>query len=62
MLPAYGVAAPDNLLVRPPVLADLSRYLVLDGREGGLFDSADPGGLVLDPEQDFVSVFDGLLL
>ena len=62
MFAADCVAPPEDLLVRPPVLADLSCYLLLDGREGGLADAADPGGLVLDPEQDFVSVFDSLLL
>ncbi len=62
VLPADGVAAPDDLLVGLPVFADLPRYLLLDRREGGLADAADPGGLVLDPEQDFVLVFDGLLL
>ena len=62
MFAADGVAPPDDLLVRAPVFADLFRDLLLDGRKGGLADTADPGGLVFDPEQDLVLVFDGLLL
>jgi hypothetical protein len=62
VFPANGVASTDELLVRAPPLADLSRDLLLYGREGGLADAADPGGLVLDPEQNFVLVCDGLLL
>jgi hypothetical protein len=61
MIPADGVAPAEYLFVRPPALADLSGYLLLDGREGGLVYTADPGGLVLDPEQDTIPVLDGLL-
>jgi hypothetical protein len=62
VFPSDGVAPTDDLLVGAPVFADLARDLLLDGREGGIADAADPGGLVLDPEQDFVLVVDGLLL
>jgi len=62
VLAAYGVASADDLLVRAPVLADLARDLLLDGREAGLVYAADLRRLVLDPEQNAVAVFDGLLL
>ena len=62
VFPADGVAPTNDLLVRAPALADLTRDLLLDGREGGLAYAADPGGLVLDPEQNLVLVRDGLLL
>ena len=62
MIPADGVAPAEYLFVRPPALADLYRDLLLDGREGGLANAADLGGLILDPEQHAVPVLDGLLL
>ena len=62
MLSADGVASTDDLLVGAPALTDLARDLLLDGLEGRLAEAADPGGLVLDPEQNLVFVRDDLLL
>jgi hypothetical protein len=62
VLAADVVASAEYLLVRAPAIADLFRDLLLYRREGVLADAADPGGLVLDPEQYVVSVLDSLLL
>ena len=59
MLPADGVAAPEDLLVGRPVLADLVLQLLLYGPQGLAFDAAEFGGFVLYAEKEGVLVFDG---
>jgi hypothetical protein len=56
VLVARGVAAFENLLVRPPALADLALELLLDAGQGRALDAAYNRGLVLYAEQEPVLV------
>jgi len=58
VLLAGGVAALEDLLVRPPVLADLASELLLDAGQGDAFHAADHRGLVLYAEQERIFVSD----
>jgi hypothetical protein len=51
---AHGVAAPDDLLVRGPGVADLGPDLLFYSGQVGLVHAAELRGLVLDAEQDVV--------
>jgi hypothetical protein len=54
-----GVAAFEDLPVRPPVLADLVLELILDAGQGRALNAAEHRRLVLYAEQERVLVFDG---
>jgi hypothetical protein len=62
VLPPYGVAAPENPVVRLPAVADLSSYLLLDTGERVFTDLTDSRSLVLDAEEHGVLALDILLL
>jgi hypothetical protein len=62
VLPPYGVAAPENPVVRLPAVADLSFYLLLDTGERIFTDLTDSRSLVLDAEEHGVLALDILLL
>jgi hypothetical protein len=51
VLASYGVASLEDLVVRRPVLADLSLHLLLDAGERALAHVAYPRGLVLYAEE-----------
>jgi hypothetical protein len=62
VLPPYGVAAPENPVVRLPAVADLTSYLLLDTGERVFTDLTDSRSLVLDAEEHGVLALDILLL
>jgi len=62
VLPPYGVATPDHLIVRLPTLADLYFNLLLDTGERGFTNLAYSRGFVLDAEEHGVLAHDILLL
>ena len=54
-----GVAPAQDHRVRLPALADLGPDLAFDCRQPCLVHTAEPGGLVLDAQQNEVPVADG---
>jgi hypothetical protein len=54
-----GVAAFEDLLVCPPVFADLAPKLIFDASQGRALHAAEHSGLVLYAEQERVLVCDG---